>query len=141
MKFDIEAFKPSMNIVWVGYVTMTRYNGKIREVINRDSPILFVTGIDNCYYRVDTDAVVEISIDPYLKMNSSEYYQAKDGKIYDKMCYNCRVKWLGELRENSLEQDRCDSCIVDNIHTKWEIDQQRLDNNRLNTIHERIYNY
>lgn len=47
------------------------------------------------------------------------HYQAKNGKIYDKKCFNCIVEWLDD--QCSLEQERCDSCIVDGVCTKEEL--------------------
>ena len=61
--------------------------------------------------------------------NNSLYYKAKNGKVYDKKCYNCVVEWLDD--ECSHEQERCDSCIIDGVCTKWEINQWCLDNNQL----------
>lgn len=66
--------------------------------------------------------------------NGALYYLAKDGKIYDKKCYNCVVEWLDD--QCSTEQARCNSCIVNDVYTQWEIDQWRLDNNQLHSKEE-----
>ena len=64
-------------------------------------------------------------------LDGTLYYRAENGKIYDKKCYNCGVEWLDD--QCSTEQARCDSCIIDGVCTKWEVDQWCLDNNQLYT--------
>ena len=51
-------------------------------------------------------------------IDENKKYIAIDGKVYDKKCYTCVVEWLDD--QCSTEQDKCDSCIIDGVYTKWE---------------------
>lgn len=53
---------------------------------------------------------------------------------YDKKCYNCEVEHLDE--HCSLEPERCDSCKINNIYTKFKINQWALNNNYLHYTEE-----
>ena len=87
---------------------------------------------------LELEAVLGSDVEKYKKKKRENglFYTASDGKVYDKKCYNCQVEWLDD--QCSTEQERCDSCKVDGIYTKWEINQWQLENGQLLPTEEKI---
>lgn len=48
---------------------------------------------------------------------------------FDKKCYNCEVEYLDD--ECSLEPERCNSCRINGVYTKFKVNIWGLLNNQL----------
>ena len=70
-------------------------------------------------------------IDKYYHINGQTCFKI-NGQTCFKNCSSCEVEWLDD--QCSLEYERCETCKVNGIYTKWVIDQWRLDNGLLWSI-------
>jgi len=130
-------------------------NATILELIKRRMRQLDV----NCKFLIDAVEVIHMNLCPEgtgtwqdkvkqavaasIRMkvkkpdnNNDPLYYYANGKVYDKKCYNCGVEWLDD--QCSTEQARCDSCKIDGIYTKWEVNKWGLDNNQLTVSDNKI---
>ena len=53
-----------------------------------------------------------------LCRGNGQYYVTGEGRIYPMNCYTCEVDWLDD--DYSYEGERCASCIIKGIATKWK---------------------
>jgi len=131
--FTYEDLELKMQVIYYDVVGRTHVQAEIVKKIESQK-LIEVLRKDGYKVIILPKEITDTTIEKE-HANDPLYYYA-NGKVYDKKCYNCIVEWLDD--QCSHEQSRCDSCKVNGVYTKWEINQWQLDNGQLTTSDEKI---